>query len=424
MNKVFALVDCNNFYASCERLFRPELRDKPIVVLSNNDGCIVARSNEAKALGIAMGAPYFKTRPLLDKHQVQVFSSNYSLYGDLSHRVMTVLREIEPEVESYSIDEAFISLPRSNRHTLTAYAAALKARVEKDVGIPVSIGIAPTKTLAKLANRVAKTAARHKGAFAISDRENWDGVLTSVAVGDIWGMGRRSTEKLQQQGIHTALALKNSDTGWIRKHLTITGLRTVLELRGISCLQLEEVRPARKSIISSRSFGQPLSAMADLKAAVTNHVAIAAEKLRRQKAVASSLQVFIQTNPFRPGAAPYAGNMMMTLPHPSAHTPTLINCALQGLARIYKAGYAYNKAGIMLTELGAAGRIQQNLFRPDNRGEAQLMTAMDRVNGRWGRDTLQFAGAGLNKTWQMRQAHKSPAYTTNWQELPVVSASY
>lgn len=421
-NKVFALVDCNNFYASCERLFRPELRGKPLVVLSNNDGCIVARSNEAKALGIPMGAPYFKTRALIEKHRVQVFSSNYSLYGDLSQRVMTVLQDLESAVELYSIDEAFIALPRSNHRQLTDYASFMKKRVEQHVGIPVSIGIAQTKTLAKLANLRAKKEAQYGGTLALTEQEDVEELLSATAVGDIWGIGRQSAEKLHRQGIYSALELTNVAESWIRKQLTVTALRTVMELRGTSCLPLTDSKPDRKSIISSRSFGRPVRNLADLKEAIATHVSIGAAKLRAQGSVASAIQVFIQTSTFKPDTPQYGGHIMMTMPQPSSHTMPMIKSALRGLARIYRPGYAYNKAGIMITALQSAQQIQQNLFCPDNTEDVRLMTALDRVNHRWGRDTIQFGAAGLTKTWGMKQAHKSPAYTTRWGDIPVVAA--
>ena len=424
MNKVFALVDCNNFYASCERLFRPELHDKPIVVLSNNDGCIVARSNEAKALGISMGAPYFKTRALINKHQVQVFSSNYSLYGDLSHRVMGVLQDNEPEVEIYSIDEAFISLPCDNRNNLTSYAKSLKAKVEKNVGIPVSVGIAPTKTLAKIANRFAKKNLQSGGVFEITDQGNLDDLLSGVEVGDIWGIGRRSTKKLNRHGIYNALDLKNVDDRWIRQQLTVTGLRTAMELRGIPCIQMESSQPEKKSIVSSRSFGRPISGLNDLREAISTHVSIGAEKLRKQSSVANGIHVFIYTNRFKTETPQYSGNTMVVLPQASSNTSTMIKYAMKGLERIYKPGYAYNKAGVMLTELVSQDYIQQNLFCGEKNEHPKLMATMDRINTRWGRSTLQYAAAGLNKAWGMKQAHKSPAYTTNWQDIPLVRAGF
>jgi len=421
MNKIFALVDCNNFYSSCERLFRPELKNKPIVVLSNNDGCIIARSNEAKALGIPMGAPYFKSKALINRHNVEVFSSNYALYGDLSHRVMSVLRELEPEVEVYSIDEAFISLPPGNRRDLSRYAKALKAKVEQWVGIPISVGIGPTKTLAKVANRFAKKEARHGGAFVI-DHDNLDGLLASVEVGDIWGIGRRSAAKLARIGIGNGLQLKEANDSWIRKQLTVTGLRTVMELRGTPCIALEDAGVNRKSVISSRSFGRPVSSLADLREAIASHVAIGAAKLREQGSAAGAIQVFIMTNRFKEDAPQYSGSTTIPLTTASACTPTLIGRALRGLERIYKPGYRFNKAGVMLTGLVPANRIQRSLLDREGRDGAILMKSVDRINATWGRNTIRFAAEGLTKSWRMQQSRKSPAYTTSWTEIPEVHA--
>lgn len=424
MANVFALVDCNNFYASCERLFRPELREAPLVVLSNNDGCIVARSNEAKALGIAMGAPYYKNKELIRRHDVQVFSSNYSLYGDLSQRVMGCLQELEPEVEIYSIDEAFISLPTGRQRDLTAYARSLKARVEQWVGIPVSIGIAPTKTLAKLANMFAKKNRAHGGVLDLSGHRNLDELLAATPVSEVWGIGNRGAEKLNRQGINNVLQLKNGDDTWLRKQLTVTGLRTVMELRGISCIPLDDAKPDRKAIISSRSFGQPVDSLTDLREAIASHVAIAAHKLRDQKSAACAINVFIQTNRFKKDAPQYSGNITISLPQASSCTSTMIRAARRGLERIYRSGYRYNKAGVMITELVHRDLIQQNLFEGPSSGDMTLMTTLDQINRIWGRDTVRFAAEGLRRPWRMKQSHKSPAYTTNWAEIPTVSASF
>ena len=425
MKKLFALVDCNNFYASCERLFRPELNGKPLVVLSNNDGCVIARSNEAKALGIAMGAPYFQARDVIRRHDVRVFSSNYALYGDLSHRVMDVLQQMEPDVEIYSIDEAFISLPCGNARDMAEYARHLKKQVNQYVGIPVSIGIAQTKTLAKIANRAAKKNAYHEGVFTLMDHREIDTLLAAVAVADVWGIGRQYAKKLNSHGIYNALHLKNVDDAWIRKHLTVNGLRTAMELRGVSCLPLQDIQPDRKSIVCSKSFGRPVDSLADLREAVSTYVSVAAEKLRALKSAASSLQVVLTTNRFRKDLPQHSGSLTAALPQPSSHTPTLNKFALQCLERVYKLNHQYQKAGIMLTGLVSQDCRQRNLFcAADNDTETTLMNAVDRINGRWGRNTMQFAAAGLKKTWNMRQSRKSPAYTTNWDEIPVVKASF
>jgi DNA polymerase V len=420
MDRLFALVDCNNFYASCERLFRPELRGKPIVVLSNNDGCIVARSNEAKALGIAMGAPYFKSRAVIDEHGIQVFSSNYALYGDLSSRIMAVLREIEPEVEVYSIDEAFVGLPGGEQ--AAEHGRLIRARVAQCVGIPVSIGIGPTRTLAKIANRFAKKDPRYGGVVDLAGAGDRAEFLAAVDVGEVWGIGGSGTRKLYGRGIRNALQLRDCDDGWIRKHLTITGLRTVLELRGTACIAGGSVQATRKSIISSRSFGSPVTNRADLREAIAFHAAIAAAKLRGQQSLAGAIQVFFHTNGFQHDVPQYSANLVLPLPRASSDTPTLIGVALKGLERIFKAGYRYQKAGVMLTDITPGACRQGELFGalpPEREG---LMATVDRINRKWGRDTVQFAAAGLTKPWRMKQAYKSPAYTTSWEEIPVVRA--
>ncbi len=420
MEKLFALVDCNNFYVSCERLFRPELQNQPVVVLSNNDGCIIARSNEAKALGIGMAAPYFKTKELLRRHQVQVFSSNYALYGDLSQRVMTTLQEMEVEVEIYSIDEAFIVLPVSRTFDVRAYAAQVRERIFRCVGISVSIGIGPTKTLAKIANRVAKKEPGHQGIFMFEPGDSGDDLLAGVEVGDVWGIGHRSSDKLHRYGIKNALQLKKAESEWIRKKLTVTGARTVMELNNISCISLEQTAGNSKSILSSRSFRKPVHSLTELKEAVATYAALAAAKLRAQKLTAGALQVFIATNRFDRRHTPYANNQMLTLTAATSHTPTLIKMALKGLAAIYREELGYQKAGVMLTDLRNKDCYQQSLFGAPHQDAPTLMTALDRINQRWGRNTMQYGAEGLSKPWAMRQDFKSPAYTTCWQELPLV----
>lgn len=422
MKKVFALVDCNNFYASCERLFRPELNDKPIVVLSNNDGCVIARSNESKALGLKMGDPHFKIKDMLAKHKVHVFSSNYTLYGDLSHRVMTILQQMEPEVEVYSIDEAFISLPYTPGRSYSNYARYLKEKVRQCVGIPVAIGIGPTKTLAKVANRLAKKNAQYAGVFDITDHGQLDDLLANYDVEDVWGIGRQSAQKLKMRGILTARDLRDADDVWIRKRLTVTGLRTAMELRGIPCIPLELVQPGKKSIISSKSFGRPVSTLADMKEAVATYLSTAAEKLRGQGSAAGAVQVFISTNTFNPNQPQHVQSMMASLPSPSSFTPHLLKAALHCLESIFKPGYQYKKAGVMLVEIVPAHCQQINLFDLVSTENPELMQAVDRINQKWGSQTVQLAAAGLAKTWKMVRSHKSPAYTTNWSELPVVNA--
>lgn len=422
MKKVFALVDCNNFYVSCERVFNPKLEGKPVVVLSNNDGCIIARSNEAKALGIKMGEPFFKSKPLIKKHNVKVFSSNYALYGDLSCRVMDVLQEMEPDVEIYSIDEAFLYMPHSKK--ITEYAKNIKKRVKQCVGIPVSVGIAPTKTLAKLANRLAKNSLYHDGVFDFTDHERIDELLSGVGVEDVWGIGRRYTKKLNMHGIYTALHLKNANDTWIRKNLTITGLRTVMELRGIPCISLENIQASKKSIVSSKSFGSPVSSLTDLTEAVSTYTSRAAEKLRNQKSIAGGLHVFIATNRFKTDRPQYSNSEMVILPEPTSSTPALIAAAVKCLKNIYRPGYEYQKAGVMLTDIVSETCQQRNLFMQSSDDKAPLMKALDKINAKWGRHTLQYAVSGFKKPWKFKQTRKSPAYTTRWADLPIVKASF
>lgn len=422
-NRIYGLVDCNNFFASCERVFRPDLLGKPIVVLSNNDGNIIARSNEAKALGIAMGEPYFKARPFLKKHNVHVFSSNYTLYGDMSHRVMDILQRIEPDVEVYSIDEMFISFPIGKKNNLTDHGRYMKALVKQWTGIPVSIGFAPTKTLAKLANRIAKKDPQHTGVFDMTVLEESDEVLAATKVEDIWGIGRQYTKKLNNHGIVTARHLQHADDGWIRKHLTVTGLRTVWELRGIPCIPLEKAPAPKKGIVTSKSFGRVVTSLEELGEAVTTYISRAAEKLRSQRSVTGSVSVFITTNRFKPKKPQYANSLMISLSKTTSSTPILIKQALQCLRKIYKPGYEYKKAGVMLTEIIPDSWQQGNLFTEETSGK-ELMKVLDAINAKWGHSTVQYASAGFKKNWSFKREQLSQAYTTRWDQLPIVKASF
>jgi DNA polymerase V len=420
MPAVFALVDCNNFYVSCERLFRPSLNRRPVVVLSNNDGCIIARSNEAKQIGLVMGDPYFKQKALLRRHGVHVFSSNYALYGDLSNRVMTVLQQIEPDVEVYSIDEAFVKMPVQAESSAVEQGREIKEKVDRYVGVPVSVGLGKTKTLAKLAATIAKKDVAHKGVFCLDDIRQ-DEILATIVVNKIWGVGRRSTVTLNRHGIYTALDLKQSDSRKIRRLLGLSCVRTVMELRGQSSIPLEETPPSRKSVVSSRSFRTPVTELADLKEAVSCYISIAANKLRKQGLVAANVHVFLSTSRFRTDIPYFSGSKTVTLLQPTSVTPLLLKAALRELVSLYRPGYPYNKAGIMLTGLGRETMQQQNLFLPPDTGRnPKLMAALDQINDRWGRDTLRYGSSGLERGWSMKQTRKSPAYTTRWTELPVV----
>jgi DNA polymerase V len=408
---------------SCERVFRPDLWEKPVVVLSNNDGNIIARSNEAKALGIAMGEPYFKVEAFLKRHNVTVFSSNYTLYGDMSHRVMDIIQRLEPEVEVYSIDEAFISMPIGKGPALTEHGREIRTFVKRSTGIPVSIGFATTKTLAKIANRLAKKNPGYGGVFDLTAVNSVDDLLAKIDVGDIWGIGPQNRKKLNRKGIYTALHLKNADDDWVRKQLTITGLRTVWELRGIPCISLEEAPAPKKGIITSKSFGHSVGSHEELREAVATYMTRAAEKLRAQHSIANSLQVFITTNRFKPEEPQYANSLMVTLPEPTASTAVLIRYALRCLQALYRSGYEYKKAGVMLTEIVSETHRQQNLFVQEP-SDAKLMQALDHINRKWGSNAVQYACAGIEKPWTFKRVQLSQAYTTSWDHLPVVKASF
>lgn len=418
--EVFALVDCNSFYCSCERVFQPQLRYKPVIVLSNNDGCAVARSNEAKALGIQMGAPYFQIKELCRRNKVAVFSSNYTLYGDMSTRVMQTLGEFTPELEVYSIDEAFLSLRGFPEKSLVEYAHRIKNTVYRHTGIPVSIGIGPTKVLAKVANYTAKSQKQSGGVVDLCDPTVRDKCLKTLPVAKIWGIGPQSAAKLTRLGIDTALQLQQADEPLIRKILTVTGQRIFRELNGESCLPLELVEKEKKQIISSRSFGIPVFTLNDLKEAIANHVSSAATKLRHQKLAVGSITVFIQTNPYK-AITQYYNSCSMTLATGSSVTSELINKALQCLEKIYRGGIEYKKAGIIFNDLHSSCQLQNSLFSaPSAKKSARLMLAIDQINAKKGKGTLTFAACGVRQDWEMRNAMKSPCYTSRWDQLLLV----
>ncbi|QJB56339.1 Y-family DNA polymerase [Pseudodesulfovibrio sp. zrk46] len=423
--KSYALIDCNNFYASCERAFRPELRDTPIVVLSNNDGCIIARSAEAKALGVGMGTPYFKCKGQLERLGVEVFSSNYALYGDLSARVMRVIGRFAPAVEIYSIDEAFADLS-GIQGGATQFARRLRATVEAWTGIPVSIGIGPTKTLAKLANRFAKKQPRCRGVFDLTDSPAPDLVLKWTEINDIWGIGRRHAKRLRKEGITNALAFRDLKREWVKKKMTVTGLHTLLELRGLPCFDFAQGPVPKKTIVSSRSFGQPVTQRDHMLEATAQYATRAAEKLRKQNSVASHVLVYLETNRFRTMERQYNNTASMPLAVSTAHSPTIIKAALSGMKRIYREGYSYKKCGVMLSGLEPVnGRWLSLLDLPPDAHDrnAPIMEAVDLCNRRWGRDTVKFAASGLgNGPWKMRREMRSPRYTTVWEELMEVKA--
>ena len=421
MAGVLALVDCNNFYASCERLFEPRLRGKPVVVLSNNDGCVIARSNEAKALGIEMGAPWHLCKKQFADQGVTVRSSNYTLYGDISSRVMAVLARFAPDLETYSIDEAFLSV-EGDAATLEAHALRLRQTVLQWTGIPVSVGIAPTKVLAKVANRLAKKdAAQYPAANPIRlliDPAAQEDALSRLQLGDLWGIARRMTARLQADGIATVMDLRRADPGWLGERFGVVMQRLALELRGQPCLSLELTTPDRKSIVSSRSFGKAVLRKADLEEAVTVFATRAAVKLRRQGLAAGTVAAFVETNPFREQDRQYTAGRSVTLAVASADTGRLIRAAQLALAAIWKDGYRYKKAGVMLLDLVKANKAQDGLFeRRDNMASLSRMRAIDALNARFGRDTVAFGRTAQRRDWHLRSDMLSPRYTTNWDEL-------
>ena len=421
MSARFAIIDCNNCYVSCERVFNPKLIGVPVVVLSNNDGCVIARSQEAKDLGIKMGDPAFQNEGLFKKFGVQALSSKYSLYGDMSARVMETIRTMADRIEVYSIDEAFVSLEPWQG---AEFARELRSRIRQWTGIPVSIGIASTKTLAKLANRVAKKDPALGGVFDLTAAENPDEVLASIPCGDLWGVGRRLTPRLARVGIHTALDLKRAETAWARRTLGVVGERIVRELNGGSCLELEELPATQQGMCSAKSFGQPITALEDLESALATYAAGLAEKLRAGRLLASHLQVFLATNPFQPDRPQYTPAAHATLPEPTNHTPTLISAALGLLRQIYRPGYQYKKTGLFLTDLISETEVQLSLFSKPGADpkRAALDEAVDLLNKRLGRNTVKYGAMGTNPKWGMRQARKSRNFTTRWLELPVAVA--
>ena len=418
---MFALVDVNSFYASCETVFRPDLRGKPVVVLSNNDGCVIARSAEAKAINVPMGAPYFKLKDEFRRHKVQVFSSNYALYADMSNRVMTTLEDMAPAVEIYSIDEAFMNLTGvRNCRVLEDYGREIRTRVKQDTHLTVGVGIAPTKTLAKLANHAAKKWAKTGGVLDLSNLERQRKLMALVAVEDVWGVGRRISKKLNAMGIITAKDLSEQSTYIIRKHFNVVLERTVRELRGEPCLGLEEFAPTKQQIVCSRSFGSRITEYQDMRQAVCAYAERAAEKLRSERQYCRQIAVFVRTSPHAVGETFYGNQAMGTLMTPSNDTRDIVRVAMESLDRIWLDGCRFMKAGVMLGDFYSQGVSQLNLFdefKPQANSEA-LMRVVDGLN-QSGKGKLWFAGQGVNKTWAMKREMLSPAYTTRFSDLPV-----
>jgi DNA polymerase V len=420
---MIALVDCNNFYVSCERVFDARLVGRPVVVLSNNDGNLVARSNEIKALGIENGSPLFKVRPLLEASGAAILSSNYELYGEMSNRVMTVLGDFTDEVERYSIDEAFLGLRINPRESFAEIGREIRSRVLRHTGIPVSVGVAETKTLAKIANHHAKRSAKADGVLDLVGSPYRDIALARVPVEDVWGVGPQYSKMLREQGIETALDLRDAPDEWVRDRMTVVGLRTVTELRGTPCIPLEITPPNKKLITVSRSFGAATSILDELRAAVAFYVARAAEKLRRQKLAAGAITVFIETDRFKP-VEQYSNSTTLNVAPKSDSTWELRELAFNGLARIYRPGYDYRRAGVTLGALELADLVAKRLWADDwYERQRRLMAAIDHLNGKYGRDMVRCGIFHTDGAWRSRFAKRSPRYTTRWSEICEVAAS-
>ena len=416
MIRSLALVDCNNFYVSCERVFRPDLDGKPVVVLSNNDGCVVARSNEVKALGVKMGEPWFKLKDLAKQHGIIAFSSNYALYADMSNRVMSMLAQFSPIQEIYSIDECFLDL--SGFTDIYSRAYAISKAILQCTGITVCVGIGASKTLAKLSNHVAKKHPKSKGVFDYNrlDARQQASVLGNLPVDEVWGIGRRLFTSLIEQGVETVLQLRDADVASMRSRYGVVMEKTIRELRGEPCIEIEEMTPAKKQIISSRSFGEPVTAIDDLQDAIAHFITNTALKLRQQQSIAGLLQVFIMTDRFRDDQAQYNPSISLPLPMATDDTMSLNRWACKGLEAIYKAGYQYKKAGVILGEISHNSTFQTDLFESAPVTPA-LMLTMDSLNNRFGKGTIRLSQDGSRRAWMMRQDRKSPAYTTNWAEV-------
>ena len=418
--KKIALVDCNSFYVSCETLFNPRLRNKPVVVLSNNDGCIISRSNEAKALGIKMGEPYFKEKDVIVKNNVQVFSSNYSLYGDISRRVMRTLKRFNSNIEIYSIDEAFLDLSNFSDDEIEGVGHEIRSVVLKWTGIPTSIGIAKTKTLSKVANHIAKK--KQSGIVSLIGIENIDPILEKVEINDVWGVGKQLTKFYHQNGIYNAKQLKNKSNTWVKKSSNVLSSRTAMELRGISCIDLETTNSKRKSCVVSRSFGKRVEHFQELKEAIVGYALNASEKIRSESLVTKSITVFVRTSPFQNRYGFYSNSKTIDLPIATNNSIEIVKVALNALEAIFKNGYRYQKAGVMLSHLSESTN-NKNLFSSERDEKIKnLMKSIDNTNYRYGRSTLSLASAGVHKKWNSKRQHYSKIDTSDFHCLPTIKA--
>ena len=415
-NNSIALIDCNNFYASCERIFNPRLIGKPIVVLSNNDGCIITRSAEAKELGIKMGEPYFKAKKIIDKNNVRVFSSNYSLYGDISQRVMETLARFASDVEVYSIDEAFLGLNGFENYELSKYCQYIRRTIKQWVGIPVSIGVSTTKTLSKIANNLAKKNKEYDGVCILKSWFDINEALKLTSIEDVWGIGRRLSVFLKKYKINTAYDFTQLDKGWIRKNMGVVGEKTFLELCGVSCIELELIPSDKKSCCVSRSFSKPVEKIDDLEESVSSYGTRVAEKIREEGLVAESMSIFVLTNYFNRKEKQYSNSIKLQLPYPTNNSIKIVKRALEGIKKIYRQGYRYKKAGVILYGLTKAKQTR-GLLDYDRESSDSIMNTLDRINERYGSSTIRLASEGVDKSWSMRRESVSPCYTTRFDDL-------
>lgn len=422
MSNVFALVDCNNFYVSCERIFNPSLEGRPVVVLSNNDGCVIARSEEAKAIGIKMGIPVFEIPDIIEKYNVHVFSTNYALYGDISQRVMNTLIELVSEIEIYSIDEAFLDLSGIPMEDLETFGKNIKETVKQWTGIPVSIGIAPTKTLAKVANHLAKTNKQFNGVLDMVNLKS-DELLKSIPVGEIWGVGQKYSQFFKRSNLNTAYELKKADSHRMKEHLGVVGQRLLLELNGTVCYSINQNPESKKEICTSRSFGHPVSSYDELEQATTSYVSKVAIKLRKQKTMAGSILIFLMTNKYASGPQ-YVNYTIVKFPSPSNNTSELIHYSVIALKKLYRPGYNYKKTGAIVSELIPESGRQTALWSENiSVKRKKLYETIDEINKKAGVEKIKFAIQGTTETWKMRQENLSPQYTTKWSDILVVDLS-
>lgn len=414
---MYGLIDCNNFYASCERVFNPSLNGKPMVVLSNNDGCVIARSAEAKALGVPMAEPAYKLKELIEKNQIHVFSSNYVLYGDMSQRVMNTIASFVPEMEIYSIDEAFLLFDGFKNIDLKELGDKIVRTTIRNTGIHVSLGIAPTKTLAKVANKFAKKYKAYKGVCIIDSDEKKEKALKLTEIGDVWGIGRQYSKKLQYYSINTAWDFTQRSKSWVRHTMGVTGERTWMELQGTPCVEMDR-STSKKSICTSRSFGERLTELPPISEAVANFTASCAEKLRKQHSLASVLMIFIHTNPHAPNLPQYSNQTVIQLPVPTNDSTELIQYALRGLKSIFKEGYRYKKAGVIVSEIAPERPFQSDLFDIRDRKKInKVMSVMDELNASYGKQKVKIAAQGFDRKWKLKNEKLSPCYTTKLTDI-------